>query len=168
MAIPATGGPYATLPVGRHSATFDEVYEHFVEKAPFRERRELIYEALRLYAKVVAKEFSDVTLWINGGFVTHKPWAAPNDTDVAAVVPMTDDTNMCSNTDCLRFLTLQGVMVAIPTTMVPVPRIQPMAGLIDSFVVPDDPIQTAVWDHDWSRVTDQNQNLLPPTILKGY
>ena len=105
LAIPATGGPYATLPVGRHSATFDEVYEHFVEKAPFRERRELIYEALRLYAKVVA------------------------DTDVAAVVPMTDDTNMCSNTDCLRFLTLQGVMVAIPTTMVPVPRIQPIGGV---------------------------------------
>jgi hypothetical protein len=168
LAIPATTGPYATLPVGRHQATFDEVYEHFVEKAPFRERRELIYEALRLYAKVVAAEFTDVTLWINGGFVTHKPWAAPNDTDVVSVIPVADYTNMCSNTDCLRLLTLQGVKVDNPRTIAPVPRVQPMAGLIDSFIVPDDPIQTAVWDHNWSRVTDHNKSLLPPSILKGY
>lgn len=154
--------------MGRHRATFEEIYEHFVENAPFRDRRELIYEALRLYAKVLASEFSDVTLWINGGFVTHKPWAAPKDTDVAAVVPMAEYTNMCSSTDCLRFLTLQGVMVMLPGTFAPVPRIQPMAGLIDGFVVPDDPSQTAVWDHNWSRVIDQNMVLLPPTVRKGY
>jgi hypothetical protein len=168
LAIPATTGPYATLPVGRHQATFEEVYEHFVENAPFRDRRELIYEALRLYAKVVAGEVSDVTFWINGGFVTHKPWAPPNDADVVAVIPMVDYANMCSSTDCLRLLTLQGVIVANPRTTGVVPRIQPMVGLIDGFVAPDDPIQTAVWDHDWSRVTDQHKNLLPPSVRKGY
>jgi hypothetical protein len=169
LAIPPISGPYATLPVGRHKATFDEVYEHFVENAPFKGPRELIYEALRLYAKVVASEFSDVTLWINGGFVTHKPWAAPSDTDVVAVVPQADYTNMCSNTDCLRFMTLQGVMVAQPQTSLPVARIQPMAGLVDSFVVPDDPTVTAVWHHRWSLVSDQNKTLLDPAVIqKGY
>ncbi|MGV7277004.1 DUF6932 family protein [Mycobacterium kansasii] len=167
LPIPATSGQYATLPAGRHQATFDEVYQHFVVSAPFRERRELIYEALRLYAKIVASEFSDVTLWINGSFVTHKS-SAPNDADVVAVIPMADYTNMCSSTDCLRFLTLQGVLVANPQTALPVDRIQPMAGLIDSFVVPDDPIFTDPWDHVWSRVSDQNKNLLPENIRKGY
>lgn len=166
LAIPATGGPHATLPPGRHVATFAEVYERFVEQAPFRGERELIYDALRLYAKVVEKEFSDVTLWINGGFVTHKSWA-PKDADVVAVVPMSDYTNMCSNADCLRYLTLQGVMVAVPQTSAPVPRVQPMAGLIDGFVVPDDPVQLAVWELTWSTVTDQNKNVVPG-VQKGY
>ncbi|OHU52106.1 hypothetical protein BKG83_19825 [Mycobacteroides chelonae] len=167
LAIPATSGEYGTLPVGRHQATLEEIYEHFVENAPFRERRELIYDALRLYAKIVVTEFGHATLWIDGGFVTHKTWP-PNDTDVVTVVPQAEYANMCSSTDCLRYLTLQGVMVAQPETFAPVKRIQPMGGLIDSFVVPDDPIFTAVWDHRWSRVSDQYKNLLPEDVRKGY
>lgn len=167
LAIPAPGGPHATLPPGRHLATFDEIYELFVEQAPFKDERELIYDALRLYAKVVDQEFSDVTLWINGGFITHKSWAAPKDADVVVVVPMSDYANMCSNTDCLRYLTLQGVMVGYPQTSAPVSRVQPMAGLIDSFVVPDDPAQLAVWDLTWSTVTDQNKNVVA-AVKKGY
>ena len=58
LTIPDPSGPYATLPVGRHPATFDEIYEKFVVGAPFSERRELIFEALTLYAKVLATEFS--------------------------------------------------------------------------------------------------------------
>lgn len=168
MAIPAVGGPYATLPAGRHPATFDEIYESFVDNAPFQDRRELIFDALRLFSRVVAGEFSTVRLWVNGGFVTHKPWAPPNDTDVVVVVPVDEYGNMCSNADCLRYFTLQGVMVEMPQTLASVPRIQPMAGLIDSFVVPDDPIQTAVWDATWSRVSDENKQLLAPEIRKGY
>ncbi len=167
MAIPATGGPYATLPPGRHPASFDEIYRHFVANAPFQDERELIYEALRLYAKIVAKEFSDVTLWVNGGFVTHKSWAAPKDTDVVVVIPQADYTNMCSTTDALRLFTLQRVSVGLPRTLAPVPRIQPMAGLIDGFIVPDDPTQLAVWHFTWSTVTDSNKNVVQG-VQKGY
>lgn len=126
----------------------------------------MIYDALRLYAKVIDKVFSNVTLWIDGGFVTHKSWA-PKDADVVAVVPISDYTNMCSSTDCLRYLTLQGVMVKLPQTSAPVSRVQPMAGLIDGFVAPDDPVQLAVWDLTWSTVTDQNKNVVPG-VQKGY
>lgn len=67
MAIPPTAGPLATLPVGRHAATFDEVHETFFEQATFRDERQLIYDAPRLYARLLAREFTDLALWINGG-----------------------------------------------------------------------------------------------------
>ena len=86
-AIPPTGGLYATLPVGRHATSFAEIYATFVQQAPFPNERELIFDALLLYARVLAQEFTKPALWINGGFVTHKPWAAPNDTDVVLYTP---------------------------------------------------------------------------------
>ncbi|MHA7663066.1 DUF6932 family protein [Mycolicibacterium sp. HS_4_1] len=102
LAIPAPTGPHATLPPGRHLATFDEIYELFVEQAPFKDERELIYEALRLYAKVVDQEFSDVTLWINGGFITHKSWAAPKDADVVVDAPICVKRRVASFCTALR------------------------------------------------------------------
>jgi hypothetical protein len=47
-----------TLPAGRHTATLNEVYETFVQLAPFRDRRELIFRALALYIDLVSPEFS--------------------------------------------------------------------------------------------------------------
>jgi hypothetical protein len=169
VAIPPTGGPYATLPVGRHTATFDEVHETFVEQAPFRDERQLIYDALRLYTRVLAQEFTDLALWINGGFVTHKTWAAPKDTDVAVVVPLTEYSNMLSKPMLFSYLTLHNADVPInPTTTMKVARIQPMAGLIDGFIIGDEPSQKGVWDYNWSLVTDENGVLLPDTVRKGY
>lgn len=168
MAIPPTSGPYAILPVGRHSATFAEVYDSFVVNAPFKDERELIYDALMVYTRALKREFSQLRLWINGGFVTHKPWAAPNDTDVAVVVPQAEYSNMLSNPGIFTYLTLQNVLVPVnPIQSLRVPRLQPMAGLIDGFIVADDPAQTAVWDYEWSRVRDRNKNEVP-NLKKGY
>lgn len=90
MPIPPTGGQYVTLPVGRHPATLNEVCETFVEQAPFRPRRELIFRALTLYIDLVSAEFSTCRYWIDGGFVTHKPWEPPEDADVRVVVPQAE------------------------------------------------------------------------------
>jgi hypothetical protein len=75
--IPATSGKYAILPEGRHAATLNEVYQTFVETAPFRHRRELIFRGLSLYIDLSSAEFSSSRYWIDGGFVTHKAWEEP-------------------------------------------------------------------------------------------
>lgn len=169
MAIPPTGGRYATLPVGRHQATFEETYDVFVENAPFRAEREVIFEALTLYAKIVADLCPGLALWVNGGFVTHKEWAAPKDADVAVVVPQAHYSNVCSNPMAWTYVTLQGVAVAVPSTGAGlIGRIQPMAGLIDGFLTSDDPALSDVWHYRWSLVTDEKGNLLPGTTRKGY
>lgn len=169
MAIPPPGGRYATLPVGRHQATFDEVYDVFVENAPFRDEREVIFEALKLYAKIVATLCPGPALWVNGGFVTHKAWAAPKDADVVVVVPQVHYPNVCSNPMVWAYITLQGVTASDPSTGGGlIGRIQPMAGLIDGFLISDDPALSGVWDYRWSLVNDENGNLLPDTTRKGY
>jgi hypothetical protein len=173
VAIPPTGGLYATLPVGRHAATFDEVYETFVEQAPFSDERQLIFDALRLYTRAVAREFTDLTLWINGGFVTHKTWAAPKDSDVAVVVPSADHTRVfndpAASERMCAYQTVHNMTAFLSaTTAVHATRLQPMAGLVDGFVIPDEPMQMALWDYRWSLVNDENGNLLPDTFRKGY
>src|SRR4051812_43816270 len=66
------------LPVGRHETTLEELLERFVETAPNPERRLLLYRALVLYVDFVRVVFPGARLWIDGGFVTHKP-EAPED-----------------------------------------------------------------------------------------
>ncbi|BBY43238.1 DUF6932 family protein [Mycolicibacterium celeriflavum] len=169
MAIPPTGGRYATLPVGRHQATFEQVYEAFVENAPFRDDREVIFEALTLYAKIVANLCPGLALWVNGGFITHKSWAAPKDADVVVVVPQAHYPNVCSNPSVWTYITLQGVIVSDPSTGGGrIGRIQPMAGLIDGFIISDDPTLSDVWAYRWSLVNDEDGNLLPDTTRKGF
>ena len=79
--------PPASNPYG---ATLNELYETFVEQAPFRPRRELIFRALSLYAELVWQESPEARLWIDGGFATHKVWEAPEDADVVVIVPLRD------------------------------------------------------------------------------
>jgi hypothetical protein len=166
VAIPPVGGPYATLPAGRHPATLEQVYEIFVENAPFRTEREVIFGALALYANLLRNACSDLALWVNGGFISHKPWAAPKDADVVCVVPSAQYSNMCSNPLVLSLITLQGVSASSPP--VTISRLQPMAGLIDGFIIEDVPASTDLWHFNWSLVKDEHGNLLPPATRKGY
>ena len=168
MAIPPTGGQYATLPLGRHPATFEQVYDTFVENAPFPDERGRIFEALTLYAKNLSDICSGLALWVDGGFVTHKSWAPPKDTDVVCVVPQAHYSTMCSNPNVWSLITLQGVHVHSPSTAGPLRRVQPMGGLIDGFIIEDKPADMAVWDYRWSLVNDEHGKLLPDTVRKGY
>ncbi|MEX3755542.1 hypothetical protein ABFW00_06835 [Mycobacteroides abscessus] len=156
MPIPATHGQYAVLPTGRHSATLDEIYETFVVNAPFRPRRELIFRALTLYIDLVSVQFSACRYWINGGFVTHKTWAEPEDADVVVVVPQAEHVKV-TQPEFLPLLTL-------PSNA---GKVHPMGGLIDGFVAIDDPAALTTWDQTWSSVRDEQHNVVPG-VSKGY
>ncbi|MBA4023883.1 MAG: hypothetical protein C0482_16110 [Gordonia sp.] len=138
----------------------------FVKDAPYEPERQLIYQALILYADILKTVFTAPVLWIDGGFVTHKHWEAPKDADVVVVVPWVEYSNVCTDPKSLAYRTLQGVQVQDPPAAVP--RVQPMGGLIDGFIIPDQPLQTAPWHNIWSRVKDDNGNVLPATERKGY
>ncbi|KAA1431089.1 MULTISPECIES: DUF6932 family protein [Mycolicibacter] len=158
MPIPATSGQYAVLPAGRHAATLDEVYEAFVVNAPFRPRRELIFRALTLYIDLVSPQFSTCRFWINGGFVTHKTWAEPEDADVVVVVPSGEHSKVTQPT-FMPLLTLGSNAGD---------KVHPMGGLIDGFVAAaDNPAALMTWDLMWSSVRDEQHNVVTG-VSKGY
>jgi hypothetical protein len=142
--------------VGRHNATLDEVYEAFVENAPFRPRRELIFRALKLYIDLVSAQFTTCRYWVNGGFVTHKTWEEPEDADVVVVIPPGEHAQVTQP----GFLPL----LSLPSTA---GKVHPMGGLIDAFVALDLPPALAPWDLLWSKVRDQHHNEAPG-VHKGY
>lgn len=146
------------LPAGRHQATFDDLRQRFVEEAPNRARRELIFRALLVYADIVRSLLPEARLWINGGFVTHKP-EAPKDIDVVIVseAPATVTIEQVA-----PLLTLQAVASERPK--LEVERLQPVGGLIDAFFA-NATVRDLLdyWDGHWSKV-----NGAPDTERKGY
>jgi hypothetical protein len=162
--IPECGGQYATLPVGRHAATMEEIYEDFVVAAPFRPRRELIFRALELQLDLLREYFTDAKVWINGGFATKKPWAAPEDADIVVVVPLVQYSKAMEDR-CLPLWTLQNVTASPPDATTS--KLHPMGGLIDAFCIPDMPAALDAWDRNWSLVKDEDGQLLPG-VNKGY
>ena len=164
MAIPGTSGRYGILPVGRHPATLEEIYKAFVEEAPFRERRELIFRALTLYVDLVSAEFSSSRFWIDGGFVTHKLWEAPEDADVVVVVPPGEHGKVLSP-EFLPFWTLLDVTPAQPGVFAS--KVHPMGGLVDGFILPDVELVLRPWDVRWSSVRDEQHNVVVGES-KGY
>lgn len=142
--------PEGRLPVGRHPATLEELRERFVDLAPNSERRNLIFRALLLYIDVIAPYFPDARLWINGGFVTHKP-EAPADVDVVIV---SDPAPSLTVAEVASVHTLHNV-TSTTEPFVAVERLQPFGGLIDGFVAsPRIPEVLAFWEDQWSKVKD--------------
>jgi hypothetical protein len=142
------------LPVGVHTATLTEVEAAFVTGAPFESERRVVFEALALYARLVWARFPDARLWINGGFVTHKTWAAPKDADVAVVVPGGSSYDFNVHPEDLSLWTLQSVKASAHGFSLAAGRLQPMGGLIDAFFVPGD-VQPALdyWRSWWQRLS---------------
>lgn len=162
--IPPCDGPYATLPVGRHQATFPEVYDRFVTEAPFRDRRELIFRAVELHAAIVRTHFHGARFWLDGGFVTHKHWAEPEDADVVVVVPP-EQYGKAADDKLLPLSTLQGVIAGQPQASTS--KLHPMGGLMDVFFQPDVDVVLAPWDAIWSSVKDEN-GVVVEGVAKGY
>jgi hypothetical protein len=135
-----------------------------VEKAPFRPRRELIFRALTLYIDLVSAEFTTSRFWIDGGFVTHKGWEQPQDADVVVVVPPSEHGKVLA----AEFLPLWTLLKVFPTQpRVYADKVQPMGGLIDGFILPDQPVQLRPFDLLWSKVRDEHHNEVPG-VRKGY
>lgn len=160
---PMTGD--GLLPPGVHRTAVDQLRERFVDDAPFPKERSRVFGAFEVYTELVWALFPTARLWVNGGFVTHKTWAAPGDIDVAVLAP-TADIN-ARYAESLSLWTLGGVSVQT-LNLQGVPRIQPMGGLIDGFCVPDDvPPAVAYWNDLWSRVIDENKAQVPGK-MKGF
>jgi hypothetical protein len=161
-------GDNGLLPLGRHSATLDEIRLMFVDRAPFSSERRVALDGLMLHLSLMKQIFSSGSAWINGGFVTHKTWSAPKDIDVAyllsgaAIGALDADTS----TRLASLLTLQGVSSAAPTLKVL--RVQPMGGLLDVFFIDEEQSdQLAYWDRQWCTVMGED-GVAVDGLRKGY
>jgi hypothetical protein len=164
MALPDWIDP-GLLPVGRHRATIDELYERCVLDAPNQDRREELFMVLRTFIDITRRIIGAATLWIDGGFVTSKP-APPFDIDLLIIPADWAQLNTAAGRDRDRIyglLTLQDIIVGHPLYL-GFERIQPFAGELDSFLCY--PGQEADWDLTWSAV--KWNGVLVPGMLKGY
>jgi hypothetical protein len=155
------------LPPGIHSADLAEIYERFVEDAPNRGHRELLFSAFHLYYRLVRRLVPSGKLWVDGGFGTQKG-AEPHDVDV--VVLPADWSALASlpdaaQRDFLGLLTHQDVIVGSLDPPAWWSRIQPVGGVLDGFVC--HPGHEALWAATWSSVKGDD-GLIVPGMAKGF
>ncbi|KAA9151506.1 hypothetical protein F6B41_18020 [Microbacterium lushaniae] len=157
--IPAFEDDAWYLPPGQHAATLDEIEERFVDAAPFTDERRIIFDAFRLWHGIITTVVPSARFWVDGGFVTHKPWAAPSDVDVTVML-RPDDLNNLTPQEQQRLdpmFTKHGP-----------PRQQPMSGLVDAFVcLRGDVDKTLYWREHWSTVLDESRVKIEGT-RKGF
>jgi hypothetical protein len=159
---------HGLLPPGRHPATWDEIRDHFVKRAPFEVERELIFTAVELHFRMVSDIFSTGRLWLDGGFVTHKDWTAPKDADLAYLLNSADINSLSpdNSSRLLSLFTLQGVSSLQPQGFAA--RVQPMGGLVDAFVVLGDNLNMVqYWDSLWRTVKGPDEQIIS-NLQKGY
>jgi len=151
-----------------YPTTIEEVRQVFVVDAPFPQRRAMIFAAFELYARILWMYLPNARLWLNGGFVTYKN-VAPHDLDVAFLADSSDLTAVFSReSDALSLLTFQGVSAVAPN-MANVKRLQPIAGLIDSFMVQaDNPLAVQTWKDRWSIASTPDGDGYRRDLFKGY
>jgi hypothetical protein len=157
--LPAAPDPYL--------ATLEEVRQRFVDEAPYSAEREVLFDALALYARVVWRLLPDARLRIDGGFVTHKAWAPPEDVDIAVVCPTITSAQLdeAVNRPLFTVLGVQGKIVGLD---VRIPKSHVMGGLVDAFpVLPFLPKTDGFFRRLWSTVYDENKNVVPG-LAKGY
>lgn len=162
MVIPVVSGPEALLPAGRHRTDLDEIEAYFVTGAPhFAAERTLVFAAFRTWVALMEQLLPNSRYWIDGGFVTHKAWAAPSDVDV---------TIMCqaSALDALSAdeRTRLGGLLTVPAGPGRA-RFQPMGGLVDAFLVIRSTQDAPYWHTLWSQVKGEDGSGIP-TVSKGY
>lgn len=158
MTLPAMT-PEGRLPPGIHRATLDEVHKRFVEDAPARAHRDMVFRAMEIHLSRLVGIAGHGRVWIDGGFVTHKS-AAPNDVDL--VFFCRDAAHLgevLAHPLVPELLTLQGVLFEQPFTAF-TRRIQPVAGLVDAFLA--SPRTEVYWRAQWSQVKEA------PGLTKGF
>jgi hypothetical protein len=145
-----------------------EIYTTFVETAPHRSEREIIFDAFSLYSNRVWRFLPTAPLWVNGGFVTHKD-TAPHDVDVAFLTTTSEIASVFTDpSDAFSLLTYQGV-TSIDPPMSGLSRLQPFGGLVDSFFVPTDvPTAVQTWKDRWSIAPNPDGIGYRFDILKGF
>ena len=77
-------GPNGYLPLGRHSVTVDEFYEHFVTAFPSSKTRERLYQRWARHREALSSVLPVRAQWIDGSYVTSK--VDPADIDVVSLM----------------------------------------------------------------------------------
>lgn len=159
----AVGGVPDILPPGGHVATMEEIRERFVThpSVPFAAERQVLFGILEIYVEKVWAIWDRAELWIDGGFVTHKTWNAPNDVDVAVVD--TYGRIQARIGQAVSLLTLEEAVVNNHHAT----RVQPFGGMIDGFAVARLPHNLAYWENAWGRLNDANKDQVP-NVSKGF
>ncbi|MGN7222381.1 DUF6932 family protein [Curtobacterium flaccumfaciens] len=157
--------PPATHP---YETTLDELHQRFVVEAPFREQRQRVFDALSLYASLVWDSLPTARLRIDGGFITHKTWAAPKDADVVVVYDRPTPSGGLSAVVRAPLFTMSNLTAVVSDQSVTLDKAPVMGGLIDAYPAPaDKPAGLAYWDRLWSNVTGPGKTLLDGE-RKGY
>jgi len=157
--------PPATDP---YPATLEELHQRFVVEAPFREQRQRVFDALSLYASLVWEALPTARLRIDGGFVTHKPWAAPEDADIVVVYDRPTPPGGLDKAVRRPLFTMKDVVSVIAGRPANLDKVAVMGGLIDAYPVPADKHAVlAYWDRMWANVTGPGKTLLDGE-RKGY
>lgn len=171
-ALPPQADPYRS--------TFAEVAAVFVDAAPDdqREYRERRLGALEAHARVVAGVFGEDTVraWIDGGFLTHKTWARPEDIDVVYFVPSAR-LGRAFHGRVASLWTLSEVSATIGRSAsegggpggpkLKVDVLSPLAGLVDAYVAADTGIERRRWKRQWSTVNGPDNQPMPG-VEKGF
>ena len=173
MVLPALVGspagrvlPPAPFP-HTHQASLEELYERFVEQAPFRESRERLFQALRLYLDDVLSFAPVHSAWINGGFITLKEWGPPQDIDLVLKVSATE-MNMLSAELRKRFRRAMTLPSGIDQSGKDLGKTAPMNGMIDAYYLLDNQMEDARrWHAQWSSLRGPEGHTLDDTH-KGF
>ncbi|KQQ43078.1 DUF6932 family protein [Nocardioides sp. Leaf307] len=160
------------LPPGVHPCTWAEFEYTFVDCAPHPDHRRRRLKALEVYVDCLDDLFPDSTLWLDGGFVSHKA-DPPFDIDVLAKVKpgpwATVNKAAAAEMDGFNAWVAGGQQGYPPKTPTMTqlgglsthhaaqvgngafyPRIQPFGGRIDSFIIPADMAKAlAQFRRDW-------------------
>ena len=169
--LPPMDAATGFLPPGIHPCSLDEFKDVFVDNAPHPEHRIRRFRALEVYIDCIDEMFPESTLWLDGGFVSHKV-DPPFDIDVLAKVKpaawasvMRDVQAEATSFEAwdrggqvgyppktpvlAQYGGLQTHQMAAVGPAV-YPRIQPFGGRIDSFIFPADMAKAlANFRRDW-------------------
>jgi hypothetical protein len=155
------------LPVGIHAGRMADLYDRFVDDAPERAHREMLFSALNTYMMLLKRFVPHGRAWIDGGFATRKA-SAPHDVDVVVLpndweaVAALDDRDA---NDFLGLLTHQDIIVGSFDPPQWWARLQPIGGALDAFLCY--PGHEHIWEQTWASVKGDDGEIVTG-MAKGF
>ncbi|NQX10392.1 hypothetical protein HQQ80_02000 [Microbacteriaceae bacterium VKM Ac-2855] len=171
--LPALDPLLGTLPprARPYRVTFADVHQLFVAEAPFRERRQRLYDALVLHAECVWEVLPEAKIWVDGGFLTHKTWAEPEDVDVVIVVA-TASPEAKAQLASQGLLTLKDVQSTANDRVLPkLTKLRAFGGLVDAYLATG--ARAELYQALWSKVRGPDGSDTGTTkgfveVIRGY
>lgn len=113
-----------------------------------RHRREIL-GAFDIWVRELRRICKVESVWISGSFVSSK--VKPRDIDVAGLIPQeTPEDVKQALGERPDLITLQHVTAQHPPR--DIDRLQPVTGLVDGFLLPDQPIFTETFRRGWTSI----------------